>query len=275
MFPKTAAECANEGIKLCGTVVSALFPFMVLSTVLISLGSENNRASGAPKAFLLGSICGFPIGGICVKELYKKGCFGKKEAEMLIPACNLCGPAFIFGVAGQAFPDIPSAGAALYAIQLICAGILFCFTYRKKHFKAVSGFTGGEKHEIKEPPGISAAFSAAVKEAAVNILYICGFVVFFSFLTGMLGSLGLKGILKTFICGLLEMTCGVKHASLSGTAGFVLTALFISFGGVSVICQTVSVISDTDLSIKKYIAVKAAMGITSAIIAACYAVICL
>ena len=76
-------------------------PFM-----LPVFGINGNGAS----AFILGVLCGYPIGAKTAVDLYKNSYISKKEAENLICFSNNSGPLFIIGALGIGMLSSKSAG---------------------------------------------------------------------------------------------------------------------------------------------------------------------
>ena len=84
---ETAAQAVREGLALCGgSVIPALFPFLVVSTLLLRLGFGELaapwlaglieplfRVDGVgSSALLLGLVGGYPIGPRTTAELYRQ-----------------------------------------------------------------------------------------------------------------------------------------------------------------------------------------------------------
>ena len=73
---------------------------------------------------------------------------------------------------------------------------------------------------------------------------------------------------KPIISGIIELTNGVSLITSIATKNIsiniILCAFLLGFGGISVLLQVLSIISKTDLSIKKYIVGKLLQGIIAA-----------
>lgn len=84
-----------------------------------------------------------------------------------------------------------------------------------------------------------------------TLLLVLGTITFFLILTTLLAEkLNLSGINQTIMNGIFEMTQGLKFASLLNTdlrTKAVLMTMFLSFGGISVHAQIMSIISDTKI----------------------------
>ncbi|MBQ7713598.1 MAG: sporulation protein, partial [Oscillospiraceae bacterium] len=94
-----------------------------------------------------------------------------------------------------------------------------------------------------------AAFPAAVRDAFASAWSVCGFVVIFAVILRFV-TLALPA--RPLLVGFLELTNGVL-ALRADRGGFVLCAVFLGWGGVSVHAQTLSVLDGTDLSPRLYL----------------------
>ena len=133
---------------------------------------------------------------------------------------------------------------------------------------------------------LGAILSEAILESSKTIIMIGGFVVIFSVAISILNnskileaiSYILYPILKLLnvpikfakpiISGIIELTNGVSLITSIATKNIsiniILCAFLLGFGGISVLLQVLSIISKTDLSIKKYIIGKLLQGIIAA-----------
>jgi nucleoside recognition membrane protein YjiH len=115
-FPTQTVDGAREGLALClDIIVPSLFPFFVLSALLIELGLADclgralervmrpvfNLPGICGTAVVLGFLGGYPVGARTAIALYKKGLSSRSETERLLSFCNNSGPAFILGAGGR------------------------------------------------------------------------------------------------------------------------------------------------------------------------------
>ena len=102
---------------------------------------------------------------------------------------------------------------------------------------------------------ISPLFPAAVQSALGGILNVCAFVVLFMVLLRLLLLLlppGLSGNpLYPLLLGFVELSNGVAALPCS-REGFVLCAVLLAWGGLSVHAQTLSVLAASTLSVSRY-----------------------
>ena len=90
------------GIRLsAGSIIPSVFPFFVISDYIYQSSIFEKKGFfssiyefifGLPSctlpAFLLGNICGFPIGAKCINDLYRDGMISGKEAQRLLIISN-------------------------------------------------------------------------------------------------------------------------------------------------------------------------------------------
>ncbi|MEA5142748.1 MAG: sporulation protein [Oscillibacter sp.] len=255
-----AAEAVRAGITLCvQSVIPALFPFFVLTSLFISLGfaDELGRLLRRPArrlfhcggaggtAFLLGIVGGYPVGGRTVGQLYEQGFCQKQEAERLLACCNNSGPAFILGIAGGALFHSSRLGAWLYVIHVFSA-VLTGLLLRPWH--APPGKQSARAASAA-PPRFSQALIGAVQSGFSSILNVCGFVIFF--LVVLTFFTRLTGLHQGAVLGLLELTNGILLLPPT-PLGFCAASGLLAFGGLSVHCQTAAVLGGTGLSLRYY-----------------------
>ena len=291
--PAQAIAGAKDGLTLCfNVIVPSLFPFFVLSSLVIDLGLAASlghaleglmrplfRVSGScAAAVALGFIGGYPVGARTALQIYEQGLCSKPEAERLLAFCNNSGPAFILGVVGAGVFGDGRVGLLLYlthALASLIVGLLFRFH---------GGWERGRAPNTHPKPirtvTIPAAFTGAVTRSLQSTLNICAFVVFFAVVLRLLSAYGVLSALasllslagleaewaKRVVAGLLELSSGV--ASLQGGAELTgrvsLAAFMLGWAGLSVHCQVLSFLVDSGLSARVYLAGKLCHGLIAA-----------
>lgn len=297
-FPDDTMTAAKDGLALCFNIIlPSLFPFFVLSTLLVELGFARylgrflekimrplfNVSGACSLAFALGFIGGYPTGAKTALAIYDKGLCTRTEAERLLSFCNNSGPSFILGVVGAGIFSSSRAGILLYlahAVASILVGIIFRF-YGYKSSKS-------EPKQLKsqiETVSLTAAFTKSVVASFTSILNICAFVIFFAVTIKLLFLFniipGLASFLGTItakiggnaeksellLTGLIEISSGVwtlRSAAASMREQLVLAAFMLGWAGISVHCQVLTFLSGSGLSTRTYIGGKILHGIISA-----------
>lgn len=267
-----AAEAVRRGIELClASVIPALFPFFAVSSLLVSLGAGRAarilerpfralfRCGGAgAAAFLLGMLGGYPVGAATVASLVRQGDVSPAEGRRLLAFCSNAGPSFIIGVAGLTVFGSARTGAYLYLIH-ITAAMAAGFLLRGRR-----AADGGTYHPPARP-GLISAFLSAVQGAASAMGRVCAFVVFFLVLLSLTERV--TGALPPGAAGFWELTNGILRLTPTRT-GFITAAALLGWGGLSVHCQTASVLDGTNVPLDRYFLGKALQSLLSALLAA-------
>ncbi len=294
LAPAEAIESARYGLTLCAElIVPSLLPFFTASALLIRLGVPQTLGrllsplarrlwgvSGVGAAAFFAGICGgYPLGAQTAAELYLTGQIGKEEAERLLRFGNNSGPSFLVGVIGAGIFSSRAAGLLLYGVHL-SAALLTGFLFRRR------GETpDAEPKGVEERRGIAEALVASVRQSVTAVLSVCGFVVCFCVLAGLLDALGLWDAAAVFLSrlpgvdarearalliGLLELSNGIgalRGLPPSG-ARFVLAAFLCGWGGLSVQFQTMAVLAETDLNAGPHFVGRLCSAALSALLAA-------
>lgn len=294
-LPTESVSAAKEGVDLCVNVIlPSLFPFFVLSTLLVDMGFVATlghlmekimqplfRVNGScAGAFLLGILGGYPVGARTAISLYQSGACSKGEAERLLSFCNNSGPAFILGVVGAGIFSSSQVGIWLYLAHItasVLVGILF------RRYGDQTDCPSNVKIMSTKAGSFIEVFPEAVKSGFSGTLNICGFVIFFTvlirmlfrsgflpFLTTLFAATGLhESILESLLTGLIEMTSGVwSLRDMAGDMGdqLCMAAFILGWAGLSVHCQVLSFIGNSGISAKTYFLGKLLHGIISAIL---------
>ena len=267
---------AAEALSLCArSVIPALFPFLVVSSLLLSLGLGELlspmlaglmeplfRVDGVgSSALLLGLVGGYPIGAKTAADLYRGGRLSRPEAERLLAFCNNSNPVFLISVLGEGVFGSVRAGVWLWLIHLLSAlltGLLF-----RNHGGPARRQAGGTA--AFQAVSLSAAFVAAVRESLSGMLSVCAFVTFFYVLARPLASLG--GWLGPVLVGLTELF-SLTPLLRPDRFGFILASAMAGWGGLSVLCQTAAVLEGSGLRLQSCAAGKAVQGLLAGLLAA-------
>ena len=276
LLPEVSAQAARDAMLLCAqTLIPSLFPFFVLSSLLIACGASELLSallsplmrplfglSGTGAAALALGLCGgYPVGARTAAELVENGALSRDEGERLLAFCNNAGPGFLLGVCGAGVFSSSRAGAALYLIHVaaaLCAGLLTC--------RALPPVPHGTyPHKSAKAQHLSTAFPAAVQNALTS-----AFVVFFTVLARLLLHFLPEAFASSLPCalllGFLELTSGVLSLPCS-RAGFLSCAALLGWGGMSVHFQTRSMLAASPLSARYYLKGKALQALLSLLLA--------
>lgn len=297
-WPQEVIEAGQQGLTLCAsTLIPSLFPFFVLSSLLVSLnltrypGRWLERAmkplfgvsgSGA-SALLLGMVGGYPVGAKTVAELYSSRQCTKAEAQRLLLFCNNAGPAFFLGVVGGSILKSVKLGLLLWICHMASALLLGFFAERLFPLQNSTTASFSSVSYTKAAPSSAILFVDAVKKSFLSVLNICAFVILFGILLTFCRLAGIFDLLtcscttvrsvdtvQALFSGIIELSNGIAALPIRPLSlALPLAAFLLGWGGICVHCQTVSVLAGSGLSIVPYLCAKLLHGFLSALLCMC------
>ena len=264
-------EGAAAGLRLCWQLIlPSLFPFFVVSGLLSRVGfpqlAGQTLAPAASRLFgvsgpgctalFVGLTGGYPLGAAYLAELEEQGQITPEEAGHLLGFCNNSGPAFLVGAIGAGLFRSAGIGVMLYLAHGLAA-VLAGLILRKRDAAPVL-----DSSAPLQPLSFSRALPEAVRAAVLAALNVCGFVVCFAVLTGLLDAWGVLDVLgntltratglgapqaRALLTGFFELGGGIgAMRGLAPTPGnLALAAALVGWGGISVQFQTLSVLADS------------------------------
>lgn len=292
LHPEITVKGASNGLLLWySSVVPALFPFMVLSSLIVASGSLSvlmapvrlvlgpllGLSADGCYTLLSGLVCGFPMGAKTCADFLSRGQISLREGKFLMAVCNHASPMFLLGYVYPLFHgNLPlwKLLAAVYGPALLLAlpaRLLYrngAPTGKKPKMQGIA-----EPQEIPEPnfpspaksnPGNLSADEAIL--ASVEVLCrIGGLLILFSIAVEFLRCAGqLPAGLRLFLMGTMEMTTGIRTlaAALPFPYSAAAACASLTFGGLSGILQTKAALGalaqkkKAGLSIRQYCAWK-------------------
>lgn len=270
LAPQQMIESGRYALSLCAElIIPSLFPFFVLSGLLNRLGFAAAAArrlakpaaglygiSGAgATAFFMGLVGGYPLGAAYIADMRRQGLVSIDEAERLMGFCSNSGPAFLIGSIGAGVFGSARLGVGLYIIHILAAAITGLF------FRGNSEHCGSLPAAQRES---SSALTESVRQAAQSVLSVCGFIVCFCVIIGLLDVHGGVSLLagrltqltglelhaaRAVLAGFLELGSGIgSMRGLTASPGnLAIAAGIVGWGGISVHFQTYAVLADSDI----------------------------
>ena len=297
IYPFESRDAAQEGLRLCyELIIPSLFPFFVLSSLFISMGYVDilsrwftplmwpifRLGGSCSAALLLGVVGGYPVGLRTSSELYEQKLCTRAEFLHLSAFCNNCGPAFLITVAGVGIFHSKTVGLILFFAHLVSAflvGFLFRFLLPNKDRNLPSE----DMLPSSSPQRFSDAFPICVRQAFFSTLHISAFVTFFFVFLRLLSSCGFlpwlsiqllhlspgqftSALCDSLLYGTFELSSGIDKLSETAFSPIALplTAWILSWGGLSVHCQSISFLSSNKVSSIPYFIGKFLHGLFAA-----------
>lgn len=300
IFPDRYTAAARDGLLLFATsVLPALFPFFFLTMLLTKMGTLTNFAKRADKltskmfrcggvsayVFLMSVLSGYPVGARLICELYSGGAIDKDEATRMSAFCSTSGPLFVAGTVGTAMFGNKACGFAMLASHIMSAvicGKIFCKygDFRKNYVSYIAN----EKTDN--------ILYESIYSSVISILCVGGFICVFYLLSNILSDFKilwvpekLFGLILSFspdgdiaaqgfVSGLIECTNGCRIlGSVPSPLTASLACALISFGGISIIFQSLIYLTRAKVNVKIFLLSKTVQMILSFFI--CFGIVSL
>ena len=274
LFPTQARNGASNGLLLWFNVLlPTLLPFMILSDLIRRLHIVDtlcNRISSRTGKnlyflypLLLGLLTGLPLGAKLTAEAIRSGQFSRQKGQFLLIVCNNSSTMFLMGYVAEVqlqrpelivpfllFVPLSSLLAAL--LQTALSTFFVALSGTLQHHDTVTAHS--LSYTVTASPSFIASVSSSIMDSFTVITQVGGFVILFSVLAEFV--LLIDSPLTLPLVASLEITTGVRAvcaSSLSENAKTILSAAAVSFTGLSGIAQTACVLSETGLSLMRYI----------------------
>ena len=269
-----------------------LFPFFVASNILIQYGfidilgkylsvpmKKIFKLPGSSSFVLINSLfSGFPSGAKYATSLVKENKLSKNDAARLLTFTHYSNPLFIMGFIGGIILD--KKAALIILISHILGGLLVGKIFSLNNKTEIC------KEEVIKQKNKFIPFGKALSNSVLDSLntmfLLLGIVTIFTLITSLSKSnlfrtkvvfwftilllififtsfisnlLNLSILEKCLLSGILEMTQGIKNIAsleISNYLKAVLTSFFISFGGISVHMQVLSIIAEYNIKYKPF-----------------------
>ncbi len=267
--PSNVINSVRLGILLWSeNVFSSLFPFIFISEILISYGFVQflgeifspfmNKFFGisgnASFALIMSMFSGTPGGAKYTTKLLEKNLITKKEAEKIIMWTHFTNPIFILGTIAISFLNCEKLGFLILLIHFSCNFILGFLLrnyekspYKKEKISLKRAFLKMSLYRESDERTLGEIINNSIMNSLEVLFLILGVIIFFLIVVNIVDqNITLSIHNKTWLTGILEVTQGLRHLSLTNLPLKVKTTLatfFISFGGFSIHLQVISIIS--------------------------------
>ncbi len=260
-------ESVNFSISIWkDNLFPTLFPFFVVSSLLLNYGFVdilgNLLSKPMNKLFHLPGCCGFvlaislvsgfPSGAKYTKDLVENNLITTKQAERLLTFTHYSNPLFILGMIGSILLNNQKL-AYLIMIAHIVSGLLVGIIFREKNYYSCENM---QKKSNKTSKTFGQLLTESIMSSLNTMFLLLGIVTIFLIISTIIKNIvSLPPILSTIVSGILEMTQGVKLASLMQTSELIKIIIItgiISFGGLSVHMQVLGIISEQKIRYKYF-----------------------
>lgn len=271
-FPQVTEAGSKSAIVIwANSIVPVLLPFFIFSDFIKRTGNlEKLPARVYP--FAVAVLSGYPMGAKVTADLLSQGRLSPLEGRCVLSYAMVTGPAFLMGTIGGFLGSREAAFVVLAAHYLgaLLNGLLWHESGAKSPRQAMPSVRD-ENRSNRLMEHFSLSILAGFKAMAVILAYL----MFFMIGMNLLDYCGLTGLIgnetaASFLKGLLEMTAGcsmIGACNISLQMKTVLMSFLVSFGGLSVIGQSVSMAEGSGIGTKDILARKGSHGLISGIAA--------
>ena len=277
-FPEVTISAAQKGIEIWfQQILPALLPFTIISSILIKSNFLKSIKGNVNLVAILitlscGFVFGFPIGAKLSADFYKENLLNEKQATLLAITTNNFSPMYVCGFAlSLLFPSKHYITITYFLLYLTPLVIATYFIIRIKHTIIHKKTTSPFYLDMK-------VIDAGIINGFESLIKICGYIVLFSIFTEILTNIISVFCIQhtlwiTIFLNNLEITNGIHLISTynwNASIKYVLFIQAISFGGLSGIAQTSSILSDAKLSSHKYIIGKVSLSLLLTLLSVIY-----
>ncbi|MBP3766472.1 MAG: hypothetical protein J6G98_04765 [Bacilli bacterium] len=239
------------------TIVPNLFPFLIISRFLINYGfvdicykifnpimNKIFRINGnASFIFIMSMLTGFPSNSKYTKELLDNDQISSLTGTKVLMFTHFSNPLFVIGTI-ESFINLKTALIILFSHYI--GNIIIGFIFRNAYLDNKEYIVKSKKRD-----SFGLCLSKSVKGSIDTLLLIFGTMTIFLIISNLINNiLNLSSENNAILAGILEFTQGLKYVSLLDVdvkIKAMLMGSFISFGGLSVHAQILSIIGETDI----------------------------
>ncbi len=299
VFPSVTESGSKSAIIIwANAIVPVLLPFFIFADFIKRAGNLQ-RLPAQVYPLLIAVLSGYPMGAKVVGDLVCDGTLSRERGREVLSYSLVTGPAFLMGTIGAFLGSTRAALIILLAHYLgaLLNGVFFRGNGRGRdrnsdrargggrtkatgaHFAAECGAAPASSAFASASPtaassvleNFTLAITSGFKAMAVILAYLMIFMIGIDLVeaAGLWQHLG-NELTASFFKGVLEMTVGANMISLcNATLAFktVLIAVIVSFGGLSVIGQSVSMAAGSGLHLSDILRIKVMHGIFSGLVA--------
>ena len=254
------------------SIFPSLFPFFVLSDVLVNYGFVELTGNlfkpiiyklfkvkgEAAYIFIMSMLSGFPSSAKYIRELYFNKKIDENEGTKILMFTHFSNPLFILGTISISFLNNKQVGILVllcHYITNIIIGIIFKNYCPSKNenikFSLKDSLSAMTKYQLNNKKTFGNIFNHAITTSIDTLLLILGTMTTFLIITTIIdNNLNINDLCQAILNGLIEMTQGLKYVSLLNVSlkiKAIISTILISFGGICVHLQIISILSDTKI----------------------------
>ena len=266
--PTLITRITNYSLSIwVGSLIPSLFPFFVLSDILISYNITSyvpkrlrkiltklwNTSPSSISIFFLSMLSGFPSNARNIRTYYDNEQISTAEANITLAYTHFANPLFILSTTAIFFLHNKTSGLIILA-SLYLSNIILGIIFRGYN---PSGPNINFNTVSTKSQNFGPIFVSAIKKSIDTLLLILGILTSFLLLASLLINLiDVNTYTEVIIKSIIEITMGLKDLgtlSISMMYKTILASTIITFGGLSVHLQVISQLIGTNIKYKYFL----------------------
>ena len=252
LYPEKTADAARGALRVFGMdIVPTLFPYMVLTRMLITRLKSGSRSSLFACA-VLGCLGGSPSGASMIQSLASSQKMQRKTAYALCALTGTISPIFLLNTVGKWLRH-SSLASLLTISHFIGAALTALLVYLAFYKEDVTIESRNSAVQVTD--------ENTILTCATSILGIGGCLVFYSVVSEVITLLVFQsdGFFSAFIHATLEISGGMKKLAMyfpqaQGKLGIVM-AFSSGFSGLSILSQNELFLKRIGITLPKLIVI--------------------
>ncbi len=269
VIPEITATASRNAIALwMNSVIPSMMPFFIMSNFLKESGFPNRLSMNSYPA-IMAVFSGYPMGAKIAGSYYRDGMVDRNRLLFILSYSMVTGPVFLIGVIGTEIYNSQKLGIIL-ALSHYTGAFINRLIY--------SRYNSSEKIKRNCKAAIKKDYYEILTDSILDSFRAMGiilaYMVLFMIITDLLQFSGILNVLpfpegQSLIKGIFEMTTGcnsLAHVETQMVNKAVVTSFILSFGGLSVLGQTMSMLKACPVTFMEIFKMKLLHGIISAIL---------
>ena len=279
-FPQVTESGSKSAIMIwANSIVPVLMPFFIFSDFLKRTGNmEWIPLKIYP--FLMAFISGYPMGAKVTADLVSKHALSRETGRHILSCSLVTGPAFLMGTIGSFLGSTEAAAVTALAHY---GGALLNGMLWKQDEIGIKNTAVIHRNTADRKTGLLDDFSRSIMAGFRGMAVILAYLMFFMIGINLLEEAGVFTVTEnetvtSMLKGMVEMTAGtsmIGSCNISLHLKTVLTAFLVSFGGLSVIGQSVSMAEGSGIGLSDIIKIKITHGLLAGILAVIFSLLVL
>ena len=254
-----------DGVNLwLNKVFPSLFIMFIINDLIINLNILNNltkyispifnkifkTSSNSCEVFFLSIFSGTPSSAFIIKEMLNNNKITLNDANKLISFTFFSNPLFLYNILQLSFNKYITIKIILiHYLSNIIIGLIY---QREKNNQKIMITNTVEKEK-----NIFLLLPKSIKKSLDTQFAILGTIIFYMIITNLIMKiLPINNCLEITIKGILEITQslnGLSKLNMQSIIKEIIAISIISFGGLSIHTQILSIINDTKITYKSFL----------------------